>query len=600
MLVALLALLVARGVAAAPACGPELDAFLARCAAETREPARVRACSPRVVVAVGAGDDPLLVELRAPGAFRDAGPVGLQPVGEFSDWSAVPEATRARLDGLEWCLRAHPVELDHGPLARVASPHHLPWLLFAGAAVIAWLARSRPRRDLLGGLVTFVGALGVRALVVAPEFFHQNGQGPLWVQAAAARAETWPYGPGFIELFGVLASSPDGDLRVFHAAMALGAAAVPLAIGVARHAGAGWPAAFALGAVVAVDPVLARLSSSESYWGVITALLMGATWLVGEGVRRDKIARAVAWAGAGLLVAQAARVHPAAWVPSSLVVLAAAFVTSPERARLRRVLAAALVVGLVAAPFVLGTMRSVLEGTLGSQWAPSVPLATTPWTRGAVLGFVLVALLSRGHVDRVRAAAGLALVVAVLDVTCVVRTDSAVVVHAHVRTFLAPMVAALAWASASLPLRAGPLVAVPLAVLGLAGLRPARAIPADAREAELLRRHRATLPSSSRVCFVSRADRRVTALPLFDPRGPRLVALEPAAAAAACTHYVRTSLCSSPEGREACARVARALTLRLVDELTLPAIPSLPWLPYDVPTITVSLHEVVPEVRRPD
>lgn len=576
---------------AAPVCGPGLNELLARCARDQGVPMKPRACSPRVVVEVGDAPFALSVELRDGEAFRTAGGVGLQPRGEFADWSAEPEPLRRNLDALEACFASAPPP----PTAQrppPPPPARVPYLLLAGALAVVALLRSRGPTAIVGGAITYCAAWLVRSAVVQPEFFHQNGQGPIWVAAAAGRDGQWPYGPGYAELFGWLAESPDGDLHVFRAVTVLGAMAAPFAVGIARHAGARWPSAFALGALVAIDPVLARVSSSESYFGVIVALLFAATWLVGEGMRRTRGVRYLAFVGAGLLVAQAARIHPTAWIPCATVALAAAFAPfRRERARAVSFLSAALVVGLVATPFVLGPLREVLAGEIG-QWRGAAQLVATRWSYVALAVALAGLLLARGDVRRGVVAA--ALVVVAADVTCVVRNDSAVVAHAHFRTFLPAFVAALGYLASALPPRAVPLALAPLAVLVPVSLGPVRRLPTDAVEHALLRTERAKLPRTARVCFVARAERRVMGLPLFDKKnGPVAIPIDEPGFTSGCTHYVRTSLCASPEGRGACIDAERALPLRLLAERTLPAVQSLPWLPYDVPTITVSLHEVV-------
>jgi hypothetical protein len=55
---------------------------------------------------------------------------------------------------------------------------------------------------------------------------------------------------------------------------------------------------------------------------------------------------------------------------------------------------------------------------------------------------------------------------------------------------------------------------------------------------------------------------------------------------------VRTSLCSTPEGREFCDRIEQRYQMTRLHEVELPAVPSMPGLGYDRPTVRVGLYQV--------
>ena len=60
------------------------------------------------------------------------------------------------------------------------------------------------------------------------------------------------------------------------------------------------------------------------------------------------------------------------------------------------------------------------------------------------------------------------------------------------------------------------------------------------------------------------------------------------------TYYVHTSLCSTDEGREACAAFEARHRLVSLERRVLPAAASLPWLPLATATVDVELLRVDP------
>src|SRR5206468_274379 len=80
---------------------------------------------------------------------------------------------------------------------------------------------------------------------------------------------------------------------------------------------------WAVAAVAALDPMLARISLSESYFNVGATLLAGAAAVLGWafGSALPLAARSAAVVAASLLVSQAARLHPNTWLPAALLPL---------------------------------------------------------------------------------------------------------------------------------------------------------------------------------------------------------------------------------------------------------------------------------------
>ena len=64
-----------------------------------------------------------------------------------------------------------------------------------------------------------------------------------------------------------------------------------------------------------------------------------------------------------------------------------------------------------------------------------------------------------------------------------------------------------------------------------------------------------------------------------------------------CLFYVRTSLCSSPQGREACHAIEANLELHEIARATIPAVPSYAAFGFDddIVTVTISRARVARE-----
>jgi hypothetical protein len=190
---------------------------------------------------------------------------------------------------------------------------------------------------------------------------------------------------------------------------------------------------------------------------------------------------------------------------------------------------------------------------------------------------------------------GLALTLAAAILSNVLATDAAVVSSAYLHLFAPALVAAvgglLATRSPYLPLA----LVIALIVIGTARTRPMVEPPTDARELSWWLTLREELPSDAVVAYVERADHRVLILPLAGRALPQRAAIDASGRAAsgrAVTHYYRSSICSTSEGAPACESFERTHRLRELGRRTLPAIPSLPWLPLSGSTVDVVLFAV--------
>ncbi len=152
---------------------------------------------------------------------------------------------------------------------------------------------------------------------------------------------------------------------------------------------------------------------------------------------------------------------------------------------------------------------------------------------------------------------------------------------------------------------------MPAATLALLALLAAQA-PAvvvarttDHEEYRWTRRWLRTLPRACRVAYVATAGYRNLFLPAYaasPPLGPdaalRLDGRDPIDARLnlgepRCTYYVRTSLCTSAEGRPVCADVERQLLLEPVARASFAAAPSYTGLPYDRDIVESVISRVV-------
>lgn len=614
-------------------CPDAVHAWVARCGKQLGQPVELRFCpTRRVVLRLPRAD--LDVELRAGAgpAFRREGEIGISPVGEFPEWRQQPAARRDALEGVVRCVRDDPTAdlfAKRASVARATSAPREPppWRLIAlglaGALLGARVARRGGLRRAAAGAAVGLGALAalawLRQRVLGFAFFHQNGHGPRWIDTALDRGELdSPYGPGFRELFAWAAHATGvaPEQGVFWWQALLGASIPLLAYCAARGVGAERWLALAVAIVLAVDPLLARLSLSESYFAAMMAFDFAAVAALTIAARRPSLRSPLLWLGiltAGLCIAQGARLHPLAWVPSALVPAVALLGPGSLAARVRVTVAAgvgiALVVGLVTGPALL----EVLSGRIGQQWMPSAGLRVSNvsrpdfWPYVALLGIAALVLRRRRAII---AAAVAALGLAHAPLVDMLSAPN-LAVDETTRRLAWPVVApALAVLLACAPRRVqreqrrrlGHAVAALVVVVGgaraLSGFGSLTELPTDALEQRFALEWRAELTPGAAVAWVERAEKRSLALPLHPPKHPVTplpLSTERApmdfSAQPGALYYYRSSLCSTEDGRAYCETLERALELELVAERELPARPSMRWSLYDASVVRVALFK---------
>ena len=620
-------------------CEGEHGPWLRQCALRTGVAMQPLRCPPgKVIVHAGDGDGGVTVEV-APASersFRRVGPLGASPVGEFADWSLEPEARRQAFDAVVSCLGAVP-DLGVAPDASVPARTRAPWLLVGAACMLMlaalrgrswrfWWGRLRERSwyGRVSDAVVVRGPAGWAALaaltfvtwaarqwIVPTSFFHQNGQGPLWVEAALLGGES-PYGSGYEEVFGWVAglshSAPD---RMVFLGMSLVAAASPAMVWlVARCSGADSRVGWLLAGWAGVHPLMARLAQGESYLAVQQTLILGAAailaWAGRKRGERDRFLWAVL--AAGFLIAQAARIHPTSWLPAAVVPLVLLAQPGRPSGRVRRTALAAAGIATVVAGTAFGAMWDVYTGPLGQQWAPTSLLSVPRFTEthaALVAALAAVALLGRFRVHAGLIVGAASATLLMLFSADLLERDVPWVADAY-RIQALPVL--LATGVASLRLLTvrwkrtqgwlGPLcVVVVAALITAARWAPHRTVPTDALEQSWAMSWRGTLPQGTQLVYLRRAGDRILMLPLYSGGPVQALGLEAAPGLAfpqlrAGVAYYRSSLCSTPEGSSACATMERGVDLEVIEEREFPAIASQPWAPLAMAPVKVGLYRV--------
>lgn len=485
------------------------------------------------------------------------------------------------------------------------------WLLPAAGLLLlvagSGAQRPRPTRDIVWALALTALALTLRLAVGPWAPLHVNGYGPLFVLGAAGDpAAVAAYGPGYVELFGTVAAlaPANPDWAVFAANACLSAGVAGVALLLARAAGVDRPAAVLAALAVALDPVALATATTESYFSALILLSITAACLVIVGT--DRLARhapgaaLAALAAAALLVAQMIRTHPTGWLLAATVPFAALAAPRPLGARVAAAAAAALVTGgavlVTSAGVLLDVIGNVRGGVL--MHPPPPPPPSSLWPLLLALGAFVV--LSRHR--RLALPAGLA--AAVLLLTRHSYGQGALWQQAYDRLYLTfPIIAAAAAIPSRLRRR---WIAAALAVATAAAwlaVVPAwlRARTTDQLEYRWVRATLAELGPDCRVIYLASADKRALALPTYVGSPPRSAVavnlgepqtVEAALEPAPCRYYVRTSLCSSAEGRPLCDALESRFRLVPTARATHPAVPSSRFFPYDRPGVETVVFRV--------
>lgn len=620
-LLALLVSLLPASVLAQP-CPSTIEAWSATCATSDGHP-RPRACPPgHVVFDVGAEHLGVDVSLVTEGAFIEAGGLGASPLGNYADWSDAPEAHHAALDALVACLRASPSglreALAHAPLETITrgpatQGTSLPWPLLVGLVLFGLLVRRLGARDVARRLALPLGlglaAFVLRFVLVDAGYFHQNGQGPVWV--AQALGEPSEYGPGYAQLFGLASLAPDADAALFVMQGLLAGLGVAAAFVIGERLG-DVRVAWALALAAATSPMLARLANSESYFGAQSSLLLLATAILvvtgSASVQQRLTSRGMGWRAlgpltAGALIAQAALLHPIGWVPAALVPTALLLMPEARAERLKHTALAAVLIGLMVLVLAGPSMVGVIEGRLGETWMGHAN-ARVGGESLAPIGWIAVLALVTLWVERARPALPLVLAFAVLVTfarTDLLNASLPYAHHAYMTLFLGPLAACIA-ALTPRKVSGRDAFAFPIGVLLVSLLLHAATRDVglyratDALEGDLFRTWRNELPEGAVVTHLERADRHVLMLPLRHQRRAGLRAREPLpdlTALGADVFYYRSGLCTTPAGRPVCEAVEQGYVLTELHTVTLPARPSIHGLDYDADEVRVGLYRVV-------
>lgn len=412
----------------------------------------------------------------------------------------------------------------------------------------ALVGTQRPRALFVAAFVTTATWLLHRAQFT-PGYFHPNGQGPFWTgfdEHAAA------YGPGYREMFGALGS----ERAIFTACSILVATMPIVAFALVRALGGHRRTALVLALAVAFDPVLARVGQSQSYYAM-GALLLIAAWALATGSRVSAVA-------AGLVAAQAARVHPILWAGALLI----AFV--PRLGRRRGHPWLYLVVLALGSAW---AAVAVLSGPVGRHW-----FARAWWVIVPALALVVAAAW---FLRPKRTRLALLLFVPLVDL---VHSDGLAFEHAWWLLFLGPLLAMLAQRR-----RAATLVAAAVLLFGI-GERFLLRSPTSALEAERALSWREKLAEHTPLTFVERSNNMIVMLPLDlgrtnrlrqDDRPPALVG-----------YWYRSSLCDTAPAAPLCEAIEKSHRLEPVFEEILPAITSRSDHAYLHPTVRIGLYKV--------
>lgn len=453
------------------------------------------------------------------------------------------------------------------------------WMLPASGVLILLALRSqglRPRSGTVPVLAVTVLTLALRLALGPWGPLHVNGHGARFIAGAAGGPEgIAAYGPGYAELFGpivaLLPSSPDWAIFACNAVFSALMPALGFVIG--RLTAVPANAALAAATLLAVDPIGIRMGATEAYFIPIaflctsaSAVLLLAAYEL-DGQRRWNATALLV--SASLLLSLAARIHPCAWVLMATVpFVSLASTAGTWRLRVLVLFAVAVVSGGV----LLSTSASVLLDVLGNIRTGAIfrPDPPSPWPLCWIaLGAIVYSVLTkRGWIAL---SAGIA--IAAMVTTRQAFAASWIWEQSFFRLYLTlPLLAVLAWLGPPLLRRRWTVVAA-TALLILAWSRFALPIVSvrstEQLEYRWVREHIRRLPAECRLIYVGSAGKRFLALPTYVAPSREAVAMdlrrastiEAALSPAACLVYLRTSLCSTPEGRPDCDEIERRLAL---------------------------------------
>jgi hypothetical protein len=302
----------------------------------------------------------------------------------------------------------------------------------------------------------------------------------------------------------------------------------------------------------------------------------------------------------GLLLSQAARIHPCAWVlmaTAPFVLLAGN--TGSWRRRILMALAAAAVSGgvllITSATALLDVLGNIRTGTVFRPPPPS------PWP---LVWIALAAVVYAGFVPRRWLALPAGIAVAAMMLTRHAFAASWIWEQSYFRLYLTlPVIAALACVPPAWLCRRW--IAVPAATaLVLAWIGFGWPVIAGRTTEHLeyrwVREQLRQLPPECRVVHLASVGSRVLMLPTYvgpprtalamDPRQPRTI--EAALSPTACLYYVHSSLCSTAEGRPECDAIERRLTLVPIARASFAAARDFETFAHDSDTVETMIARV--------
>lgn len=485
-----------------------------------------------------------------------------------------------------------------------------PWLLCAAVLLLGvalWRTPRLPRWELW-----LLIAISACAAVARLSFgvwgpLHVNGQGPLWIRGALDPDALGSYGPGYFELFSWVARfGTTPDRAIFAANAILSALSPALLYAVARLLGVARGGALAAAVVLAADAVTIRTAASELYIWPQIALVLAVQVSLGifarARLRGDRLAAASALGAASLLAAAVARIHLLGALPlalSPLVVLGAA---RPERWR-DRVLLTIESGAAIGAAILLSTGAAIVRA-----WSESPVTGQSAFSRFHLqdAGLLLLLLVGLWLMRRWARPPWLPLMgVGSLLLLSIVQTSF------RLHPFQELFYERLCWpglllgAAPFLPRRMQGwrwslgVALVVAAALQISALPYLGGRTTEQDEHAFLQEVLPSMPANCKLAAVSRADKRVWAIPSYlipsrsvqEIEGP--TSLRDAIADAECIVYVRSSLCSSAEGRPLCASAEHEVPLERVARRMFPAAPSYLALPYDRSEVEVVVFRAV-------
>jgi hypothetical protein len=384
---------------------------------------------------------------------------------------------------------------------------------------------------------------------------------------------------------------------------------------VARRVGASTSLAWAIAGALAIDPLLLRIAFTESYYVQYSALLLlgTAVALSAPTLRSWSPRFLLASAAAGLMLSEAARVHPVGWVAVAIVPLAHLARPGAARRRLRHAAIATATLGVVIAAAAGPAILEVLAGATGAQYLPELRRGSHQELKqglAILLAVGIAVAVTRTWRGRwpLRTALVLVVFAAATAGTSLLNVDVDWVRAAHARMFLATAIAAFVGVVSPVLRRLRyPRAALALVLaLGLANAAAHRhwvtELPTDALELRLALSWREDMASGSRLVTVETAGIAAVQLPFYSPhrdqRAP-VVRLDAHGAPPALgsfgdrVYYYRSSLCSTALGRSWCDALEQTAILEPIDVHELPARPSTHVCVYDSPTVRVGLYRVM-------